>query len=289
VQKTIPPKLNLQLQQTLTEPGAYEFLAPEMQIEENAGLGLGVVVLIVASVLAAAMHRKKSPKLEFHSPEAWWRTGIVLSPWVSLLALLSQSEVYPIGRIAAPYYILLLPSLLASPVHELLVKKVWWRVSAFIVFVIAAVLLVILPARPLFPATAVFEKIHARHPDSKLIARTADVYSVYHDRNDAFAPALNALPSNVKILGFITYDDPETSLWHPFGSRHIVHVCPDDSASYLKAEGVEYILAKGNLFGKRFPDFDAWLKTVNGQVVKKVQLNLRVTDNPKDWYLVKLN
>lgn len=290
VQKIVPPKLNLQLQQTLTEPGAAGLYAPEMQMEENAALGLGLVILIVVSVLTAALHSGKSFfKVQFHSAEALWRAGIVFSPWVSLLALLSQSEVYPIGRIAAPYYILLLPSLLASPVHEQLVKRTWWRIAGIIVFFVAGALLVIFPARPLFPAAAIFEKINASHPNSRTLGRIAEVYAVYHNRGDAFAPALDILPPGLKVLGFITYDDPETSLWFPLGSRTIFHVRPDDGPNYLKDRGIEYILAKSGEFNKRFPDLNDWLKKMNAQVVQTIQLNLRAADGPRDWYLIKLN
>jgi hypothetical protein len=155
----------------------------------------------------------------------------------------------------------------------------------------AAALLVISQARPLFPAQTILGKIQAAHPDSKLLARVQEVYSVYRDRGHAFAPALDLLPSDLKVLGLITYDDPETSLWQPFGSRRIIHVCPDDSSAYLKAEGIEYILAKDELFGTRFPAMDDWLKTVNATVVQPIQLNLRASGifKDKDWTLVKLD
>jgi hypothetical protein len=93
----------------------------------------------------------------------------------------------------------------------------------------------------------------------------------------------------LKVLGFISYDDPETSLWKPFGSRRIIHVCPDDSPDYLKGQGLEYIAAKGDMFGKQFPALDNWLKTMNAQVVQKIELNLRAANGASDWYLIKLN
>ncbi len=286
VQKTLPPGwLNI-----LTEPAAAGFCAPDMQTEESAALGLGVTVLLVISIGFAVLHHRKSFfQLQFNSPDILWQKAIVLAPWLSMLALLARSEVYPIGRILAPYYLLLLPLLLASPAQERLVKKLWWRIAVFIVFVVSAALLILSPARPLFPAVTILEKIQARHPDSRIVARAQKVYSIYHNRNHAFAPVIDDLPPGLKTLGFIGYDDPETSLWHPFGSRKIVHVCPNDSASDLKACGIEYILAKDDMFDKQFPGLDNWLKKMNAQVVQDIHLDLRVTYNPKDWYLIKLN
>jgi hypothetical protein len=289
VQKKLPPNLNVRLHETLIEPEAAEFKAQEMQIEENAALGFGVTVLLLISVASAVAHRRKFFSLSFYPAESLCRTCIIITPWISTFALLTQSEIYAIGRILAPFYILLLPLLLLPSGHELLVKKVWWRCAVFVVFVMAALLLIISPARPLFPVRTVLSNIESHHSDSKLLARVKEVYSVYRDRNHAFAPALDALPPRLKILGLVTYDDPETSLWQPYGSRRIIHVCPSDSAADLKAEGVEYILAKPSLFGTQFPGFDDWLAGVNARLVQKIQLNLRADNGVNDWYLVKLN
>jgi hypothetical protein len=287
VQKTLPASLKLRLLQTFTELPAAELQTTQMQIEENAGLGFGVIPLLFVSVIFAVRHRANTPCI--HSRDTLWRSAVILSPWISTLVLLSRSEVYPIGRILAPNYLLLLPLLLAPAGHAPLVKKTWWRVSAFVVFAMAAGLLIISPPRPLFPVQTILGKIQPAHPDSKLLARVEEVYSVYHDRGHAFAPVLDLLPTGLKVLGLISYDDPEASLWQPFGSRRIIHVCPDDSAAFLKAEGVEYILAKDNMFGNKFPAFDDWLKTVNATVVQKIQLNLRASGGSRDWTLVKLN
>jgi hypothetical protein len=291
VQQIVPAGLNARLHELVAEPGAAEFHAEEMQIEENAGLGFGVTLLVLISIAAKAIKCQGSfLNLQFDSPNAVWLTAIRLTPWISLLALLSQSEVYPIGRILAPFYTLLLPLFLAGPAHEQLVKQCWWRLSAFAVFILAAGLLVISPARPLFPVGMLLEKIHAttdRHPAA---ARIESVYSVYASRNDAFAPAKEILPEGLKILGLVTYDDPETSLWRPFGSREIKHVSPRDTAADLKAMGVEFVLLKTEGFEGRFGcSPNDWVARMNAQVVQKIPLHLRAGEDPTDWWLVKLN
>ena len=192
-----------------------------------------------------------------------------------------------IARILTPYYLLLLLPLLAAGGHGQLVKKCWWRTSAFAVFLFAAGLLVISPARPLFPVQTIFAKIQM--PDSRLVARIKEVYLVYAQRNDGFAPARELLPPGLKVLGMITFDDPETSLWRPFGSRRIEHVCPADTAADLKARGIEYVLLREQALEWFDCTLDDWLKRMNAQVVQKFPLNLRASSGPLDWYLVKLN
>ncbi|HZL12726.1 MAG TPA: hypothetical protein VFC85_01155, partial [Verrucomicrobiae bacterium] len=250
------------------------------------GLGSGICVLLLASIIGALAVRKNNPA----SNDSAWRKFVRWSPLISLLAVFTQANLTALARVLIPYYPLLIPVLLAGAGQERLMKKKWWRFLAFIIFIIAGGLLVISPARPLFPALTVLKKISAYHPNSKTMSRMEEVYSVYRQRNDAFAPARNILPSNLHIVGLTAFDEPETSLWRPFGSRQIVHICPQDTPNYLKSRGVEYILVKDEMFGEWFPEsFNDWLKKMNAQIVQKISLNLRAATGPTDWYLVKLN
>ena len=284
IKQHIPENLESSLRVVMMEPQAYEFSVPEMQTEEGAGLGFGVSALLLASIVAAGFARRK----QLVSGCSTWQQCVRWSPVLALLALMTQYNLSVICRIIAPYYLLLLPVALAGGGHEPLVKKNWWRTAAFAVFLIAAGLLVISPARPLFPVRTILDNF--QKPESRLWARINEVYSVYGSRSDAFAPARALLPPGLKVLGMITYDDPETSLWWPIGSRRIEHVCPTDTAADLKARGIEYILLREQAIGQWFHcPLDAWLKQVNAQVVWKMPLNLRASSGPLDWYLVKLN
>ena len=286
----IPPALSLRLHHTVVEPEAAEFVLSEMQIEETAGLGPGVLLLVLASLVAGFWHRRT-----WFDPAAWnflfarWQTSLRWLPFISLLALLSQSEVAPISRILAPYYALLLPVCLAGPAQTWVVTRRWWPKALAVVFLLAAGLLVVNPARPLFPAGTIFTTLCAHYPDSHLITRADTVYALYHDRNEAFAPALAQLPPDLKVLGLFTYDDPEASLWRPFGSRRILHVRPEDTADYLKQEGIEYVLINT----RKMPDFfhvtpAEWVQHLHASVVKIIPLTLRVSEGTVDWWLVKL-
>ncbi|HTV39231.1 MAG TPA: hypothetical protein VMF08_01540 [Candidatus Sulfotelmatobacter sp.] len=289
-QRVVPPGLNTRLHESFTEPEAAELHVEQMQIEENAGFGFGPTLFVALSALVAAVSCRKSFfQFRFDSFDGLCEAGIVITSWVAALALLSQSTVYPIGRIMAPYYILLLPLLLRSPYHEKLVRKYWWRAGALFVFALAAGLLIISPARPLFPVGTVLAKIQSSHPNSKLLARIEEVYSVYHNRNHAFAPVLGALPADSKVLGIISYDDPETSLWQPFGSRRIVCVKPSDNWDYLNSQGVQIVLARMSLFGARFPDYADWSAKMNATIIDKFKLNIRADNSHADWYLIEIH
>lgn len=277
--RVLSPSLTQRIQRTMESPQCCFYLE-QMQVEEHAGLGFGVSVLLAASVGAVFFARRKTS-----GGGSIWLACVRWSPFVSLLVLLAESNLYPVARLLSPYYGLLLPPLLALAGQESVVRKNWWRVSALAVFLMAAGLLVISPPRPLFPVLTILSKMP--HPP----ARVQTVYAVYRERNDAFAPVRAALPPDLKVLGLVTFDDPETSLWRPFGSRRIEHVIRNDTAADLKARGIEYVLVKPEAFGGKWLDgtADEWCRRMNAKVVQNIPLHLRADAGQLDWYLIRLN
>jgi hypothetical protein len=270
------------LDRVMEHPGN-TFHVEEMQVEENAGLGFGLSVLLLASVAAVAFQRRKP------CASPLWQAGVRWSPVISLAAIMTQSNLVAIARLLTPFYLLLLPPLLACAGHERLVRRRGWQLAGMAVFGVALVTLVVSPARPLFPAETVLEKMRAVAPQNALLTRVETVYTVYGKRWDAFAPARAALPPGLNVLGLVTVDDPETSLWRPFGSRRIEHVCPQDTPADLKQRGIEYILVSDNAFNIYFNgSFDEWCRRMNAQVVRTIPLTLRASAGPRDWQLVKL-
>lgn len=290
VQATLSPGLKDRLKQAYAEPGAYGFKLDLMQTEENAGLGLGVSLLLLASVAAGA--RANGWKLfywRFDSREAAWLTGMRWLPWISLLTVLEQSSIFSIARVLTPYYGLLLPALLAGPAQARLVRRAWWRALGGLVFVMALGLLTVLPARPLWPAQTVLKALAERVPNNPLIRLAKRTYGIYSQRHAAFAPVLARVPPDVKRLGLFAYDDPETALWQPFGSRRIEHVCPQDTAADLSQKGIHYVLIPPKKLAVWFHQTAAaWVQSLGGTVVQIIPLDMRITDGPQDWWLVKL-
>jgi hypothetical protein len=280
----LTPELSRKLEALIEKPGCW-FPLPQMQMEEHAGFGFGLTFLFGISVVAVAVRRGKIiAPYEFSWPAAVRWAGAL-----AFLALLTQSNISAIGRLFAAYYILPLALFLAVAGHETLVRRCWWRVLAGAVFVLAAGLLIISPPRPLFPRDLVLEIIHAHEAAHPQLVRIEDVYLVYRDRANAFAPVLAALPAETATLGYVAFDKPETSLWQPFGARRIVHVYPGDRAADLKAQGIEYILVNPDGFETFFQTSPAqWLTQMNAEVAQTISLRLRAADPASDWLLVRL-
>jgi len=264
------------------------FHASEIQVEEGAGLGMGLCLLLLASTITAL--RIRNPQRIATRISIFERT-VCWSPYVALVAVgCTAHGIASVSRLIAPYYPLLLVPLLALPACEQVVRRRWWKAGSAAAVCLGVVLVILTPARPLWPAGSVLERLRQASPSQPLIARAQKVYSIYSERNDAFAPVRPLLPAEARVLGVITYDDPETSLWRPFGSRRVMHVTAADTAEVLRRKGITFVLVKADCLGRFFNRTLAeWLGRVDGQVVQTIPLTLRAAEGSADWFLVKLH
>ena len=280
----LPPELTHKLEVLIEHPGCW-FPLPQMQMEENASFGFGLTCLFGISMLAVAGRRRKIIAVGKLS----WPAAVRWASVLAFFALLTQSNLSAIGRVFSVYFVLPLALFLTAAGHENIVRRHWWRALAGLVFVLAAGLLVISPARPLFPRDKLVEKIHLLKGADPQLIRVEDVYSVYRDRAVAFAPALAALPADCRTLGYFAYDCPETSLWQPFGTRRIIHVFLGDRSADLKAQGIQYILINPDGFESLFQcPLTRWLTQMNAEVTQTISLRQRAGKPAQAWCLVRL-
>jgi hypothetical protein len=290
VERVMPPGFRKALEANF-EPGAAHWTLGELEIEEGAGLGLGVTGLALVSLAAGLLRsgRGLAGRPSSFAGDRWpISIAILVSAWVALLALMAKSGITAISRAAAAYY----PLCLAGPLYGFgfssVVAKRWWKLLGIAVFALGAVVIILSPARPLWPWRLVLGSAANDHSLS-LWSRAASVYEVQSRRADAFAPVRELLPPNLSLLGLISFDDPETSLWRPFGSRRILHVTRTDSKSALRARGIEYILVNQSKFDFIFQQpFEQWLAGIDGEKTAELTLSLRSSLGPSRWALVKL-
>jgi hypothetical protein len=271
------------------ETGPAHWQLDDLQVEENAGLGFGVTLLLVASLGFAAINRWRRPEPSARAAGIFFRM-VCVAPWLGLAYTMSKLGLSCGARYLAPYYPLLIMGLLRGEAQAQLVKRKWWRACAAVTFVLALMLLVVTPPRPLWPAGWVLKHLGARLQSSHLGARAFRVYSVYGARAEAFAPIRDSLPGDEQVVGLVTFDDPETSLWRPFGKRRIRHVTSGDSAADLHSEGIRYVVVGRKKFSQLFDEpFESWLSRVNGKVVSRFALDLRAGEGPAEWLVVRLS
>jgi hypothetical protein len=262
-----------------------------IQTEDGSGLGFGVSFMLVASVVAAwAGHRRLAAvggrsRTTLLSPlERWLLLG---SPWVSLLVYFANAGMGQEGRLLTPYYALLLPLLLAGPAQKMVVRRPWWQWCAFITFLMAASLLTMSPARPLFPAQSLLLRWGAKNA---FLARSEASYLGNSQRYDGLGPIRTLLPDDIDRVGFVSSgNDIEPSLWRPFGQRRVEYVLPADDLADLRQRGLRYVVLGSEALRGRGQSLDAWLKAYDAEKVgQRVLTRTFPPYVPVDWYVVKI-
>ncbi|HOC57798.1 MAG TPA: hypothetical protein PKI20_19420 [Verrucomicrobiota bacterium] len=264
----------------------------EMPTEDWAGLGFGVSVLLAASVVMTLLRRGPAAGRGSRAGSRWvpgWvRWCALLAPWVSLLAYCVKSGMVTPARLISPYYALLLPSLLLGARPAEIVRSRWWRWMVGGVLLLALLVVVVTPGRPLWPARTILSKVLNARPGQRTAQRALDVYSVYDKRWDPLAKVRERLPDGLTVVGFMgNPDDIDISLWRPFFERRVKHFLPEDTLSEIRQRDIQYAVVNGgNLAAIGLP-LAAWLERTGAEVVDTVSAALTVTHGPQPWHIVR--
>ena len=115
-----------------------------------------------------------------------------------------------------------------------------------------------------------------------------------------FAPELTRIASNVILARMqlrkdpitrswvITGDDPETSLWRPFGSRRVENILVTDSAEDMRQRQIRYVVVGGFHLAQMDLKLEEWLERAGGEVVAKTTATVKVAEGEQPWYVVRL-
>jgi hypothetical protein len=193
------------------------------------------------------------------------------------------------ARLIAPYYPLIFPLLLAARAQSEIVRKRWWQVSALLVVLLAFAVLLVSPARPLWPAQSVLGRALERHPNSAYLNRALAVYTVYSQRSDPLAHVRQLLPPEVSTIGFMaTEDDIEISFWRPYFKRRVEDLLLTDSVEYMRERNVQYVVVGGLNFVLRYTSLDEWRGRTGGELMATTSATLKVMEGPQPWYVVRI-
>jgi hypothetical protein len=264
----------------------------ELPTEDWAGIGFGLSTLLLVSLIAARF-RKCGGTVETETswypaiPRAFCRF-VLVAPWIALLAYGMKSGMVTPQRLIAPYYLLLLPLLLTGAGQSQIIRRRWWHVLAGGVLVLAFVVLILTPDRPLWPAKTILAGWHDRHPDQRLIARALNVYTIYSQRSDPLAGVRTLLPPEIKTVGFIgTTDDTDISLWQPYGGRSVEHFFLTDPPEQIR-QHVQYVVVGGFNLTEQNMTLQDWLQHSGAELVATTNATLKVNEGRQPWYVVRL-
>jgi len=185
----------------------------EIQGEEDAGLGLGFFATLLCTFFCSKL-------MTFRQMTGHIQIFFVLGIWISFLVFMAKMGSESAPRLALPYYPAVVGTLFVPfSIRNIRSRKVL-RTVATVAVLSAFPMLILNPSRPLWPWRIVVDSLAL---PAVFKSRLSQVYETYGNRWDAFAPLRAMLPENTIMLGFVSNcDDPETSLWRPFGSRKVV-------------------------------------------------------------------
>jgi len=284
VNRIMPAALHARMAGSM-EPGLASVRLPELQMEESAGLGMGLSFLLLVLLC------KKARAGELR-PRRWLalETGVPLAIWLTLGIFMVQVGSAGPARYLLPFYPLLALPVLRGAGADNFFRSVGWRVTALYLTGISVLLLVVDPARPLWPATTVLRSLDAEHSSNRWLGRAWNVYTVYGSRADGFAPAIAALPAGADPLGYMAADAPEGALWRPFGQRRVSHICHDETPASVRARGIKYALVSEQFLAQHDAMQPAeWVARMGAETIQVFDLKLSAGLEPHRWLLVRFN
>jgi hypothetical protein len=261
----------------------------EMPSEDWVGIGFGLSVLLAVTVFVATLKRKNgAPAAPSPVPE-WLRRAVLFSPWIALLAYCIKSGMVTPARLISPYYPLLFAGLLTSAYQARLVCQRWWRGMALAGVMVAFLVLILAPARPLWPAQTILTGILQLKPELRLAQRALTVYRVYQDRSDPIPQLRQYLPADLQVVGFLADpDDLDISLWRPLFSRRVKHVLLQDTRDEIRRRDIQYLVVGGAYLNSQGTSLDDWLKRTSAELIAQTRATLKVSEGPQNWYVVRL-
>ena len=192
--------------------------------EGNAGIGLGICVLMLTAIFEARRYGKSAPDVAV-VPRERIPLLLRLAPWGLLLLFMAKVGTFENARHLAPYYVFLFPIFLIRPGHTEVVRQRQWRNLGLAVMVLTVVMLSTLSERPLFPAKTIWSALYSKFPGNEFVS---DEYSRYlkscyqliQSKRDYLKQTLQALPSNGTVIGYdaeiMGVDEP--GIWLPYGN-----------------------------------------------------------------------
>lgn len=253
--------------------------------EQLTGVGLGVAVLLVTTVGAALLSRRRYPPRSY-------RKDVLFAGVIAAIALCTLVATASGPRYMMPYYPLAIASILVLPGTVIVTRTRWWQRLAILMSIAALILVILSPSRPLWPAQTFSSALRAYAPSNHFAERMSAVYSLYRNRADALAPARLLLPPETQVIGFIqSGGDPEIALWKPLGRRRVMDIIGPDMSNRPKLDqmGIQAIVARRTLVEKQCGTLESWLAVIDGHLIATVKLILTVAEGEQEWCIVKLH
>lgn len=304
IQNLLPPFFpwasawNAAMQHFLTTPLGAHFTQFEVfgllgrsVTPSNAGIGLGIMVLTLASLWGAGRGLRFAAMLPFTGQTQkhdWHLRLLWIAPWIALLVFMAKVGTYQNARQMAAYYVLLFPVLLAGAGHAALVRRRWWQWLAVAVLCGTTAYAGFVYGRGLLP-NAVVAQLKKKYPRQKFLSVFADYYSARASVEAQRGFLEKSGVTGEKIIGFATTcSGGEPGWWVPFGQRRIVRVLAADSPAAVRQQGIHYVVVEDLALAATHETIEQWAERYRGEVVNQVAFTKDPNTPLAHLYLVHL-
>jgi hypothetical protein len=279
ISRLLPKRLHDFLAQNF-EGGFNNLSIGEIQVEEAAGFGLGLVSFLIVSL---AYGRK--------IPARHHLFNIVAFGFASALAAVvycAKLGSYQSARIFLPYYgplcLVALTFVCFTPGRKQTLLSFW----SALVFAGAFLVVALTPARPLFPVLTLLNALPRQTESPNLtLTRIGSVYRIYRQRNGALSPLLAAIPSKETEIGLVTNgNDLEASLWRPFGERRVKNVIVTPSG-VMNPPTPQYMVLGPTALSSGKVEISQILKICSARVIATIDITETVTSGVETWYVLR--
>ncbi len=267
------------------EPTGAEFILPDIQGEEWAGIGAGITHLLIITAIMT-WFKGRPCRGPASKRRLWLYTALFVT---ALLVYFAKTGLFTVARHISPYYIFLITLVLLALRPDYAMRSIFWKWAAGVAMASTLVMVIITPSRPLWPAKWFFKQF-GDPPSSQIIQRAALGYSIYADRSNALGPMRNALPEDARDIGFISFGaGSEMPFWKPYGKMRVHHIRPGDSVSDLRQKGMRHIVINSASFelmmGRKPED---WANDQGGKIILRFPIQITAQGGVFDWLLVEL-
>jgi hypothetical protein len=261
--------------------------------EGNAGLGLGICVVIFAA-LREMRRLKKSFAMETATRSGLQLRLLRIAPWGLLLLFMAKVGTFENARQIAPYYAFLFPAWLVKAALADVVRQRRWQKLGLFFMAVTAALVAASGDRPLFPARTILNPLREKFPDGEIVSGESaryleSFYQITQARRDFVK---QALPKDETVIGYYAEicDVDETGIWLPFGQHRVECISPDDPPERLRTLGIRFVIINGAAVHKTHGNIQNWLKQYDAVHVDDFTFprpELKTVILP-DLYLVRL-
>ncbi len=260
----------------------------DLAYEGGAGLGFGVSNYLVLIVIGGWFIRRP-PAVAGRPLPLCWRLALFCA-WPAFAVVLMKIGLSHTPRYGAPFYPLLIISLLRLPRVGGFERRRVAAWAAGAAALMAVPVIVLTPVRPLLPPP--FLSWLESKPSLSYIPKR---YHLWANLRDPLVPLQAAIPKEVKKLGYVGgFRETPYALWKPIGSRAVVELGLPPGRQTPPPPDVPYAVITEDGVRERYGcDVATWCRDYHAEMVFQFKLNRALTGRDQasfeDWTLVKLN